>query len=332
MNLIVRADGGPDIGYGHLVRTSAIASECSGLATYATTTPEEVYEVMDSDVEAVQLQSRDDPEEFMDLINTLAPDIVLADAYPVGTTYQRTVREQVPLAVLSDDTRHTICADVLINGNLYAEEAPYEFIGQLPEQLLGPTYVPLRARIRELAEREPPWREQPERALITMGGSDIPNLTPVALRAFAGELIRVDVIVGPGFDVEQRRSIERVADNIATDVKVAENPNDLPKRMFDADFAVCTASSTVYELLALGTPPISVAVTDNQVPIARALEQGDLGLVVGEHADVPAFEQYVSTYINNAKTRKRHRRLGRDTVDGKGTVRIKRALGSLIKQ
>ena len=52
----------------------------------------------------------------------------------------------------------------------------------------------------------------------------------------------------------------------SSDVHVVRDPPDLPERMFQADFAVTTASTTTYELLALGTPIISIPVADNQEP------------------------------------------------------------------
>ena len=200
MHLTIRADGGPEIGYGHLVRTGALAGEMlrrGHRVKYATTTPNHVADVCPDGVETLQLPSRSDVSSLMNRLHEIGADAVLTDSYLVDASYQRAVRNTVPLAVVSDDTRHPICADILINGNLYARTLDYEIRGDEPVRCLGPDYLLLRREITRLTAREPPWHEDPTRALVTMGGSDLNDLTLTVLRAFEGFDLRVDAIVGP---------------------------------------------------------------------------------------------------------------------------------------
>jgi spore coat polysaccharide biosynthesis predicted glycosyltransferase SpsG len=213
MHLIIRADGGPEIGYGHLVRTGALAYKFlqqNHSITYATTTPEYVKDVCPSGVEIVNLPSRTDVSPFVECIGE-GVDVALIDSYCADGTYQRSVREKVPLVVVSDDARHPICADTVINGNLYASDLDYRVFGEEPTWYLGPDYLLLRESIAILATRNPPWREKPERALVTMGGSDVANLTPSVIQAFDGLELFVEAIVGPGFSEDQERKIRNAA-------------------------------------------------------------------------------------------------------------------------
>lgn len=324
MHLAIRADGGPEIGYGHLVRSGALAEEMCNrghAVTIATTTPQTAHEASPDTVDVVDLPAKGDPEPFVDWLSTNSPDVVFTDSYPVDTNYQRVIREQVPLAVLQDDDRHAVCADLFINGNLYATDLDYEFVGNDPELCLGPDYVLLRREICKRANDELPWREQPERAIVMMGGSDIANLMPTAVRAFDGFDIHVDAVIGPGFSDAQEQSIRTTADEVSAKVSVARDPSDLVDRMFQADFAVSTSSSTTYELLALGTPIISVPVADNQEPIARSLRERDAASVV-ERADIEEFRNSIQTYVSTPKLRRVYRNLGQQLVDGHGTGRI----------
>jgi UDP-2,4-diacetamido-2,4,6-trideoxy-beta-L-altropyranose hydrolase len=325
MHLVIRADGGPEIGYGHLIRSNALVEEFLGRnqeVSAATTTPQSARSVFPDAVEVVELPSRGDPEPFVDWLDANAPDAVFTDSYPVDTEYQRAVRNRAPLAVLQDDDRHAVCADLFINGNLYASDLDYEFVGPKPKTCLGTDYVPLRSDIRDQAADKPPWREQPERALVTMGGSDIANLMPTAVRAFDGFDIHVDAIVGPGFSDAQERSIRAAAEEISADVSVARDPDDLVERMFQADFAVSTSSSTTYELLALGTPIVSVPVADNQAPIAWSLRERDAAHVLEREADTRDFRDSIETFTSSPEIRRRYRNLGRQLVDGRGVERI----------
>ncbi len=329
MHIVLRVDGGSKIGYGHLIRTSALAEELlaqNNTVTVATTTPKSVESVFPDPVDIVEIPSRDDPEPFVQWLTTASPDAVFTDAYPVDTAYQQAVREHAPLAVLQDDARHAVCADLFVNGNLYAVDLEYEFVGEPPETCLGTDYVLLREDIRARAAKEPPWREQPERAIIMMGGSDIAGLTPTVIRAFDGFDLRVDAIVGPGCSSEQKREIHNAATACSADVHVARDPDDLVERMVQADFGVSTASSTTYELLALGTPIVSIPIVDNQEPIASALRDRDIAIVLEKQADSRMITKAINQYMTDPVFRHQRQIKGRSLVDAKGTTRVMTAL------
>jgi len=324
MHVVIRADGGPKIGYGHLVRTGALASELLERGhdiTYATTTPEHVREACPDGVEAELLPARDDPSPVREFVRAHA-DVTVTDSYLVDGAYQQQLRDVSPLVVIADDTRHAIAADVLVNGNLYAAELEYEVIGPQPEWCLGPDHLLLRSAITDYASKEPPWRETPERAIVTMGGSDINERTPVVSRAFDGVDLRVDIIVGPGFSAGQKKAIEVAAESIETDTRVVRDPDDLPKMMFQSDFAVTTASTTAYELLALGTPTICLPVVDNQLQIADALDERNVATVLNRTADKSEFRDAIRQYEHDSRLRQRRREAGRRLVDGQGSSRV----------
>lgn len=324
--IVIRADGGPEIGYGHLVRTGALATElldCGHEVTYATTTPEQVRDVCPTGVDTVTVPSREDPMPVREFTRDHA-DITVVDSYLADETYQKQLREVCPLVVIADDTRHRIAVDVLVNGNLYASDLEYEVIGSEPKWCLGPKYLLLRRAITEYTSLDPPWREAPTRAIVTMGGSDIAELTPTVVRAFDGFDLRVDAVVGPGFSVEQEDTIIKVADNVSANVCVVRDPDNFPERMFQADFAVTTASTTTYELLALGTPIINLPVVDNQQLIADALREHDAATVLEETAGVDAFSDAIGDYVSDRSLRRKRREIGRDLIDGRGVDRVVR--------
>jgi spore coat polysaccharide biosynthesis predicted glycosyltransferase SpsG len=323
MHLAVRADGGPDIGYGHLVRTGALAEELlerGHEVTYATATPGPAETVCPPGVGVTELSDRDDPKSMLDRV-VANVDAVFADAYPVDTDYQQALRATVPLAVHQDDARHAVCADLFCNWNLYGPDLSYEFVGEHPQTCLGTDYALLRAPIRERAAREPPWRSDPERAVVTMGGSDVSDLTPAAVRAFDGLDLRVDAVVGPGCSDTQVETIAMAADEVTADVRVVRDPPDLPERLFRADLAVTTAGSTVYELLALGTPFVSRPVVDNQAPIARALREREAAVVLDRGDGETAIRRGVDMLLDPDR-RRTYRERGRQLVDGRGTERV----------
>ncbi|MDG5776186.1 UDP-2,4-diacetamido-2,4,6-trideoxy-beta-L-altropyranose hydrolase [Haloarculaceae archaeon H-GB2-1] len=333
MHVVIRADGGPEIGYGHLVRSSALARavlEDGHTVTFATTTPDHVREVCPASVRTARLPARGDPEPFVHWLDSASVDVVFSDAYPVTVEYQRAVRDIVPLAVWQDEARNAVCADAFFNGNLYAESLEYEFVGPRPSICLGTDYVLLRTEFTKLAARKPPWREDPERAIVTMGGSDVANHTPDVIRSFDGMDIRVDAIVGPGFSERQATEIHSAADTVSSDIRVVRDPPNLADRMFQADFAVSTASTTTYELLALGTPLVCLPVAENQEPIACALKEQGAGLVLEDGGGVDAFRRAVQKYHSMTSFRRARLEAGRELVDGRGVARVYDEIISLV--
>jgi spore coat polysaccharide biosynthesis predicted glycosyltransferase SpsG len=132
----------------------------------------------------------------------------------------------------------------------------------------------------------------------------------------------VDAIVGPGFSEQQDHAIHVAAENTAVSVSVIRNPDDLVERIFQADIAVSTASSTTYELLALGTPIVCQPVAENQEPIATALGERDVATIVKNGAAKIEFQQAINQYLSNPSLRKSRCELGRELVDRDGTERI----------
>ncbi|WP_435358646.1 UDP-2,4-diacetamido-2,4,6-trideoxy-beta-L-altropyranose hydrolase [Haloarchaeobius sp. DFWS5] len=320
---IVRADGGPGIGLGHLVRTGAIAAEFlkhGYRVVYATETPEYVEELCPSAVDIVELPDKT-LGTFERTLDAVSPDVSLVDSYRVGTDHQSAARGHAARAgVILDDTRFTVDCDVLVNGNLYADGLSYEWEGDEPTWCLGPSYLPLRQSVRRCASQASTPPSRLESIVVTMGGTDIKNSTPSIVRALAGIDQRIDVVVGPGFS--NISEIRAAADEVETTVNVVENPSDMAKLLYEADVAVSACGSTVYELLALGTPFTGVVQADNQESIGEVLEQQQLATVVREPVDMATVRDGVETLLEDSVLRQRRQREGRAVVDGKGVERI----------
>lgn len=323
MRLVVRADGGPDVGYGHLVRTAAIAERFLDEGhdvTYATRNHSAVEQACPEAVEVAPLNEGDAHESFVRWLGSNESDLALIDSYEVGTREQRDVADLVPrLGVVVDDAIRPVRADVLINGNVYAADLDYDWVGPEPRWCLGLDYLPIRGEIRSLLDESPPLRSSAERALVTMGGSDIQGATPAVVRAFDGVDLDIDVIVGPG--VRDRMPILRAVDETDADCTVSVDPPDLPRRMFEADIAVSATGSTIYELLALGAPTIGIPQADNQEPIADALcERRAIVRVDGDELD--GLHRAITELLADASERGALQRRGRQLVDGQGVDRV----------
>lgn len=330
MHVVVRADGGPDIGYGHLVRTSALAAEFQARGhevTYATVTPQHVRTTCPSSVGVVEVRSRSDPDALVGQLRDV--DVVIVDSYATDTAYQRRLRAETPLVLVSDRPRHPVCADVVVNGNLYAADLTYEVVGREPTWCLGPAYVLLRRSIRTLADEV---RVQPERAsnaVVTFGGSDVGGLTDIAVKAFDGYPVEVTAVLGPG--VTDDSDARATAARVDAEVTVVQDPSNFAELLHTADFAVTACGSTVYELLALGTPMICTPVVDNQRPIADALSERGLADVVARDSFQADIGAAIATHVRNGRLRRERARRGQALIDARGAERVCEQTLSVIR-
>lgn len=319
MRLAVIADGGSEIGYGHLMRTNSLAQEAlanGDEVTYLTRTPKETESVVGSDVTVVETETHDRAVRW---VHENSVDAIVTDSYDVDTELQKRLSRITSLAVISDDTRHALSCDIAINGNAHAPELDYEWLDDEPEWLLGTDYLLMRKMFRELADETPPWRDPPERALVTFGGSDVNNVTPDVIRAFDGFDLSVDVIIGPGFENEDE--IKTAVQETDAEFDCLRDPDNLPRRMFEADLAVSATGSTVYELLVTGTPTIGMPQAANQRLIANALE----GTILTCRRDGEITDNIcllVHDLASKTAMRKTMRETGRNMVDGDGTRRV----------
>jgi spore coat polysaccharide biosynthesis predicted glycosyltransferase SpsG len=332
-HLTLHANGGPSMGYGHLVRTSALATAWlnrGGSVEYVTSTPDPIRTVAP---DAASVTAIEGPTRLPRRVEQSDSEVLVTDSYEVDHALQQELNAATQVyGAIIDRAPHPACCDVLVNGNLYAHTLDYEWTGMEPTWCIGPDYVLLRKHIGALTAEDPPWREHAERALVTMGGSDVNNLTPTIIQAFDGFDIHVDAIVGPGFSAEQETEIHTAAENVSADVTVTRDPDDLAERMFEVDFAVSTSSSTTYELLAMGTPIVSIPVADNQEPIATALCERDAATVLEREAGEDAFRGAIEEYVTNRTLRRKRRDRGCELVDGRGTERVYAELLSLLDE
>jgi len=344
-HLAIRADGNSEIGYGHLVRTGVLAQKFlkhDHQVTYLTRTSSTVSDVCPGGIDIHQIRENE-VEDTLRWLERAAPDVLLTDSYNVDTEYQKQLADAAPLLVtITDDTRFTLCSDMNINGNIHAPELDYEWLGEKPDMLLGTDYLLMREEFQQLANKAPPWRDPPDRALITFGGSDMNNTTPDAIHAFDGFGLEVDVIIGPGFtDKDEILKTVRRTDG---DFNLLENPYNLPQRMFNADFAVSAGGSTVYELLLTGTPITGIPQSSNQIPIIEGLSSKGAILSIEVNMDesfdnvrptvnpqlIDINSNVITEKLRSAITkmggdpsfRRELRDQGMSLIDGKGSARI----------
>lgn len=278
-----RLDGGAAIGSGHLVRCGALGEALQDLghqviflcrnplpkvppfpiryfAPPLPAPPPGQYGVQDISDELPALQRTLEEDRI---------DCLIVDHYGAVEDYLSALQGQVGLLAALDDIHpHPFPVDLVLNGNVYAEELSYP---EADSALLGPIYLPLRREFRDVSPK--PIHSQARRIYITSGGADPLGFCRTALEwisAAGAEARDIFVIAGSGFTPAYLE--ELAADPLKPTLIQQAN---MRACMEDADLFITSAGSTLYELAACGTPSLSCILTENQAQLAlRMGEQG----------------------------------------------------------
>jgi len=337
--LIIRADAGPVMGTGHVMRCLALAEawqDTGGKVFFVSSynSPSLKARLVEEGMEIVHVPgeagSAGDAEETARIAREEGAGWVVVDGYHFGAAYQKTLRNAGVAVLFIDDYGHAghYYADIVLNQNIYAGMSFYKHHEPYTRFLLGPDFVLIR---REFLKRSVHDRTIPEIArklLITMGGSDPDNITLrviEAARAVDVRDIEVTVVVG-GANPHFTQIHDAVRDS--SRFRLVKNAGNMPDLMAWADVAVSAGGSTCWELLFMGLPSLVIPIAENQIPIAKRLES----LCLAEVIDAPGADdperlaKVVSDLMLSQDKRSGFSERMLQYVDGKGPLRILHAM------
>lgn len=312
--VLFRVAAGPRVGFGHLVRSCALAREMGADCLFS------VRGTPQARAAARRLGARLVPgERPAAVLRSAAPALLVIDDRVARATvpWRRAARRaRVPIASVHDLGIGLGDADLVVDGSV----RPPDDLA-MPARL-GPAYAVLRAlpgRPRTSADAVP------RRVLVALGGGPRRTLAHALARSIAGRFPEVRVGVAGGF----------LAAGAAAGRIDAVAPGAFDAALAAADIAVVAGGLTLYEACSLGIPCVGVAVAASQRPtVAAFASRGaalDGGLVIGRPgAAVGAVTDAVEELLTDRTLRRRLARCGRRLVDGRGASRVAAALRGLM--
>ena len=297
-----RADAGPEIGYGHYIRSLALADmlkqdfDCM-MFTQAPTD----YQLREAKEVCPVVSLPNDETKFDKFLDYLHGDeIIVLDNYFFTTDYQRAIKTKGCKLVCIDDMhdKHYV-ADIVIN---HGCDDPSLFDKEYYTRLcLGFDYALLR---RPFLENHTIVERQKGSVVVCFGGSDPHDLT----RKYAEHLImsrgveHIIAVVGDGY---QYRDVLSNIPNV--EVRSRLSASEMANLFCNAEAVVCSASTTAYETLACGARVYAGWYVDNQkdfywhlctaktiVPLGNLLEED------------PSFDTKVNTASVNLNSSRYH--------------------------
>ncbi|WP_417485452.1 UDP-2,4-diacetamido-2,4,6-trideoxy-beta-L-altropyranose hydrolase [Maricaulis salignorans] len=330
--ILVRADAGPELGGGHIMRCLALAASLkargASIAFACAPGSSDLVPALSRSGFAV-MTARSAADFDLPPAWGGQADAILVDLYTSTRADESRMRQIAPvIAVLEDLPDRVHDCDLL--GDQGFDRQPADYADRVPPGatlLLGPDMTPLRpdfARLRSASLARRLASPGLSRLLVSMGMTDVGGISAqiVALARKSLPDITIDVILGP------------LAPSLPGLLKAAENDPKLHilvdvDRMAEcvmaADLAIGAGGGSALERCVLGVPSLVIVLAENQRPAARAMATAGAALMIETPqalADaLPALLRHVSP-PQLAQMSARAARL----CDGRGAERIATAL------
>lgn len=343
--VLIRADAGMGMGYGHLFRCLALAHALvaqgvavvvasrlgdEGLSERITATGASFVHMgaVEHDESANgplwdRGRQRADAES---LLGRLAGRVaaVVVDHYRLDSEWESVwTAHGVRVVAIDDlaDRRHT--ADVIVDHNWYGPHTAGRYQNLSKPgcvHLLGPRYSLLQPEYASLRRHRAPVREEPRAAVVSFGGTDVTGQSVHAVHALSAfPDIRTDVVVGTRKALTRELEDAVVAHgNAALHVAVPS----LAPLLARADLAIGAGGTSTWERLCMGVPALVTTVSSNQSGVTRQFHEEGLVTWLGT-ADAVTEEHYRAAIAGSASGQ---RLTLPDIVDGQGAGRVALAI------
>jgi spore coat polysaccharide biosynthesis predicted glycosyltransferase SpsG len=193
--------------------------------------------------------------------------------------------------------------------------------------LSSPSLVPLKSAFSRFKKKK--VKEELATVLITLGGSDIRNLSPLLI-AFFNEyypLLNVIVLVGPGF-----QCVQEIKEISGENVTLLESPSasEISDAMEKSDLAIATGGHTMYELAAAGLSTVQLQVIENQ-EVSKYWAEYGFSYFAGWYTEKDFLEKMKLgiEHFSCQSVRSHSSNLGQSIIDGCGA---KNLISELVRE
>ncbi len=359
MRLLVRADAGPSVGTGHVMRSLALGQAWKRLGGSVAFAIGElpsglIARVASEDFDVYRLQNdccdSKDANQTAAIAESLSAKWIALDGYRFDDAYQATLAQSECRLLVLDDYQHANHenADLIVNQNAYADAQRYRETSQA-RILAGPSFALLRSEFNanEFDHADPGISnsskhivKQARRILVTFGGEDADNWTLKTLEVLSNlnrKQLIVDCVVGACYQHGPELELFKKTANLS--LRIHRNVDHMSALMHRVDVAISAGGSTCYELARCGVPTIVASIADNQIPVALALSQQGVMVSLDEFTGtgrhnisdpMKRLSKTIRRLLNDYETRKTMSELGIKLVDGQGGRRIVSQMASML--
>jgi spore coat polysaccharide biosynthesis protein SpsF len=336
---LIRCDGDAQLGLGHVYRCLALADELrerQGVGvTFAIQRGAQAFErVQGSGYPAARQPSDLSEQEWLDeLLERSGADLLVLD---VRTDLSRTAVDRwrargiVTAAIDDGSERRLACDRVFLPPVQQVQSLDWTgFTGKLH---CGLEWILLRPQFAHAGPKV--WAQGPPRLLIAMGASDPAGLTLTAAQALdtLEDPFEATLLLGPAFAHDER--LARWLPTSRGHFTVRRNVDDVAPLMSQSDLAIASFGMTAYELAALGTPALLLALSEDHARSASLLVDAGAAVCLGVHDRISSAD-LATAAAGLLRSRERRIALSRaaaSRIDGRGAERIAEVLTAVMRE
>lgn len=326
--IAVRADAGPDIGYGHVCRTLATVEAMRAVGEVSAC----YWMAEGSDARSV-LAAGHAVRRFGDctvrsLIGQLDPGAgpLLLDTPGWTPADLQALAAAGICTVVFDDRQRTAeyPVAVVVDAAPGAEKLAYR--GAAATRFcLGPAYFAMRAEFHALPPR-PALPAAQRRVVVTFGGSDPEDCTSRIADALARHPHPwwTSFLLGPGY----RGCCEAIVRRKLDTADVHRNNPPIAELFGSADLAISAAGTTALELAFLGVPAVLISLAQDQQRVGASLAEAGAAVYLGpqQYVQADGVWRTAAKLVEDEPRRLAMQRAGQGLCDGRGARRIAEAV------
>lgn len=251
----------------------------------------------------------------------MGSDIAVIDSYVADTSICEKITKNVKVVGFIDDgVRINYPSGIVINGSVNTKNLNYPINPKI-DFLLGAQYLMLKREFWNNPKKE--LKKKIKKIIITLGGSDCRNLTPIILKMMNMEFPNLikKIIIGNGFN--NIDEIKNTQDEFS-ELIYSPSTTEMKKEMMDSDISITAGGQAVYELASVGVPAITVAVAENQLNSVKICDKLGINFYAGWWSDKKLLNN-IKNLISNLKDQKLRRLLmekGQKLIKPDGSRRI----------
>jgi len=339
--IVFRADGGREIGMGHIMRCIGLAQAfrkrgyhtffISGTHSDSVASRLE-YEDFDCSFFETGIDSASDLSQFISECRQRQADWVVVDGYRFGSEWLKGLKNEGFKVLLWTDYLQAdyLPVDIILDQTPADNAEAYKKVA-LPDThvLSGLQYVVLRDEFLVYPDIRR-VRSAVQNVLVTFGGADKPGGTVKVLQAIKDGCFQedFDIVVGPA-----NPWLDEIVNivNSMCNAQVHIATKNMAGLIAKADLAISAAGASLWEFAFSGLPTIAMSIAENQKLLAESLEQLECGVNLGtiEQFSPVVFLEILSKLLDSSVDIENYSHRLLRLVDGEGRERVVSLVSSI---
>ncbi|MES2528819.1 MAG: UDP-2,4-diacetamido-2,4,6-trideoxy-beta-L-altropyranose hydrolase [Bdellovibrionota bacterium] len=348
MKILIRADGAPEIGVGHLTRclTLAVALKSNGheikflmtdhSGNFSSIVTKDGFEVVFvsrgegyqkpvTGKESTWLGNELSYEliEANKVIEKYNPDLAIVDHYGLDAAWEKEIRKSVKsIFVIDDLANRAHDCDYLLDQTFGRTNLDYiKLVPAGCKFFLGSDYALLRPEF----SRSVPFRTSLKKIFVSFGGSDPRGITLKIIQGIELEQkTKMHITVILREDSLGYEEVKNITQNSIHHYEHLSSTNKMADLMASADLAFGAGGTSAWERCAVSLPAIGVQLADNQKLVLENLSRKGALINIGDFQTVTPDVVYSTLRIilENESFLNAMSKASHEVCDGQGVDRV----------